>query len=218
MMTSFFNESELEKMTTVPDQDLNELLQEVRLKFDNKYFVAERKFTTKRFLRKPIVTLRYMVLLQLRNDSECQVVNFCQDHNYSINSYVTKSYVYTLFCGLLNGFDKGKETGLKMGITESQKRDNVVSLRPSFWFMRETHTFVKLEGKNVDEIKEHAIMVAKANPCGMVCPVTILEVPGDKEIRKVGKCVHVDNLGNVDLAEWYNEIVAEDCIRNFKGN
>jgi hypothetical protein len=89
------------------------------------------------------------------------------------------------------------------------------SIRPSFWFMKENHTFIKLTGKTVEEIRKHALDVAKENKYGMVCPVSILY--GDKELRRVGECCHVDGNGNVNLDKWYNEIIQEDCIRLYAG-
>jgi len=88
-------------------------------------------------------------------------------------------------------------------------------MRPSFWFMRDDHTFIKPSGKNVEEIRQSLINIAKENPYGMVCSVII--VKGNKEIRRVGPTVHVDGNGNVDLTNWCGEIMNDDVVRIFEG-
>lgn len=105
MMTSFYNQYELDKGKTVADKDLNEVLQAVR-EFDCNFYVLERKFETKKRFRKPVEHIRYIVLNDL-GCGECQVINFCQDTDWSINSYVSKSYVYTFLCGLESGYKRG---------------------------------------------------------------------------------------------------------------
>ena len=102
MMVSYYNDNELEKAKTVTDKELNELLQEVRAKDDN-YYLQERKITTKKWFKKPVEKTYYTLLFRIYS-CECQIINFCQDHEYSINGTVTKSYIYTLFCGFLNGY------------------------------------------------------------------------------------------------------------------
>lgn len=80
----------------------------------------------------------------------------------------------------------------------------------SFWFMRDNHTFIKLTGTTITEIKNKAILTSRENPYGMVCPVIILE--GDKEIKRVGSCCHVDGNGNVDLSGWEKDVKKENII------
>lgn len=106
MMTTFYNDNELEGYKTVQDKELDELLQEVRQKFDNKYFLIENKYTIKKWLKKPEIKTFYTLLYRY-NNIECQVINFCREHDGSINTGVPKSYIHTLFCGLLNGYDYG---------------------------------------------------------------------------------------------------------------
>jgi len=102
MMCSYYDEHTLERAKSVEDKELNELLQEVR-KIDESYYLQENKKVVKRgIFKKPIEKTSYTVLKKLRGD-ECQIINFCQDTEWSINSSVSKSYIHTLFCGFLNG-------------------------------------------------------------------------------------------------------------------
>lgn len=105
MMVSYYNEQELEAAKSVSDKELNELLQEIRQK-DGRYYLIERKFTIKKGLfKKPIEKFAYTLLFNTYS-CECQIVNFCQDHEWSINGTVSKSYIHTLFCGWLNGYKR----------------------------------------------------------------------------------------------------------------
>ena len=90
-----------------------------------------------------------------------------------------------------------------------------INTRPSFWYMTDYHTFIKPLGKSLIEIKEKMLVIAKENPFGMVCTVTILEE--GKPERSVGMICHVDKDGNVNLDKWYEEIMKEDCVRLYKG-
>ncbi len=85
---------------------------------------------------------------------------------------------------------------------------------PSFWYMRDDHTFIKPDGQTTNEIKEQLILIAKENPYGVVCSVTILE--DGKSESEVGQHCHVDKDGNVNLDKWYEDIMKEDCVRNYK--
>lgn len=108
MMVSYYNESELEAAKKVSDKELNELLQEIREK-DDRYYLIERKFTIKNgWFKKHTEKIGYTLLFNTHS-CECQIVNFCQDHELSINGTVSKSYIYTLFCGWLNGYKRVQE-------------------------------------------------------------------------------------------------------------
>ena len=87
-------------------------------------------------------------------------------------------------------------------------------LTPSFWFMSDGHGFGRPRGNNIDEIKSDFLLIAKDNPHGMVCSVTILEE--GKPERHVGENCHVDKDGNVNLDKWYEDVIKEDCVRNYK--
>jgi len=104
MMTTFLYDHELRDFTSVQDKELNELFQEVREKFDNKYLIHERVFTTKKWLRKPISKTVYTLYNLLNKAGEVQVINFASDDSqYSMNYYVPKSYIMTYFYGVLTG-------------------------------------------------------------------------------------------------------------------
>lgn len=88
-------------------------------------------------------------------------------------------------------------------------------LVPSFWFMKDDHTFIKPRGNNLEEIKNDLLRIAKKNPYGMICSVIIME-DYVKELRRVGKNAHVNEHGNVDLSEWYREVSKDDVINNYQ--
>ena len=92
-----------------------------------------------------------------------------------------------------------------------------IVMRPSFWFMRDNHTFCKPNGKNLDEIKNDLLRIAKENPYGMVCPVIIMQGRKEREIRRIGSAAHVDGKGNVDLSKWYEEIIKDDVVQSYYG-
>ncbi len=105
MMFTYLNDYELPKMSVVSNQELNDLFQEVRMKFDNKYFMQERVFTTKKWFRKPVHKTLYCVYYSV-GGCEYQMLNFCSEPGgSSIHPFVPMSYIFTLFHGLLNGFD-----------------------------------------------------------------------------------------------------------------
>jgi len=107
MMTTFLYDHELRDFTSVQDKELNELFQEVREKFDNKYLIHERVFTTKKWFRKPISKTVYTLYNLLNKMGEVQVINFASDETKnsrnSMNYYVPKSYIMTYFYGVLTG-------------------------------------------------------------------------------------------------------------------
>jgi hypothetical protein len=80
-------------------------------------------------------------------------------------------------------------------------------IRLSFWFMRDNHTFIKPKGRKLNRIAKEMLRIAKDNPYGMLCPVTLLI--GNKELSRVGLPVHVDSKGNVDIDKWINSIKGE---------
>jgi len=107
-MCSYYNSNELERAKTVKDKELNELLQDVRAK-DDRYYLQERTWMVKRgWFKKPVKKTGYSLLFNV-GGIECQIINFYQDHQWSINGTVSKSYIHTLFCGWLNGFKEGEK-------------------------------------------------------------------------------------------------------------
>lgn len=103
-MSTYYNDYELEKFKSVTNKELNELLQEVR-SIDDRYYLQERTYITKKRFKKPVEHFYYTLLFQ-HNGVECQVVNFAQDSSCSINSGVSASYIFTYFFGLLTGLNR----------------------------------------------------------------------------------------------------------------
>jgi hypothetical protein len=96
--------------------------------------------------------------------------------------------------------------------THPKEIDNP-DVKPSFWYMRERLSFIQMEGNSLSEIIEIALNLAKENPLGMVCSVTIVE--GNKDLRKVADNCHVDKEGKVDLTKWQEDILKDDFIVEF---
>jgi len=78
----------------------------------------------------------------------------------------------------------------------------------AFWFMTDGHGFIKPKGKSIDKVKKSLLDIAKTNPYGMICPVGIFE--NGKELKRIGKCCHVDDKGNVNLDGWADIIEAKE--------
>ncbi len=82
-----------------------------------------------------------------------------------------------------------------------------MSIKYSYWFMCDGHTFIKPQKKSLKKVAKEMVTIAKNNPYGMVCPVTVLK--DGEEIGRIGKPVHVDKDGNVNIQEWIDSIVGE---------
>jgi len=102
---SWYNEHELKQFSTVEDPEINKLLQEVREKTDNRFFIQELPVYLKTgniFNRKEKKIERYQLML-LVNPGECQIINFYVSPEWSINTTVEKplimAYLYGLLCG-----------------------------------------------------------------------------------------------------------------------
>ena len=87
-----------------------------------------------------------------------------------------------------------------------------------FWYMYDNHTFVKLNGKTLDEIINQAkeISTEAMGRYGMLCNATLMS--GDKEIDRVGICVHASptlNEPHVEekLDQWKIILRADSDIR-----
>ena len=82
----------------------------------------------------------------------------------------------------------------------------------NFWFMRDDHTFIKLEG-TLDEICYKAKYISMDNSYGMLCPATIF-ING-KECGKTGKAIHVDRNGKADVEAWKNALLEDENVRAY---
>lgn len=102
MMTQYYSQYQLEVATTVKNEELNSKLQEVR-SLNNNYYLIERTIKVKSgWFSKPKEKTVYTLLYHI-GGSECQLVNFDQESDWSINVEVPKSYIMTFFIGYLNG-------------------------------------------------------------------------------------------------------------------
>lgn len=109
---TYISDSEVDPMKKVLDNELNELFQEVNLKFPDKYFLSEHEVFRKRngFWRKMKGEIRYTMYVRIENKNmkrghtfEYQVFNFPPENGSSINSSGSKDHVMMYFFGLLNG-------------------------------------------------------------------------------------------------------------------
>jgi hypothetical protein len=98
---TYITDSEKEQWTSVSDKEINRLLQEVR-QIDPKCLIQERECTIKRMFRRP-KTLRLYTVYNYVSYGEAQIINFCQEHTWSLNTAVSRSYVITYLYGILSG-------------------------------------------------------------------------------------------------------------------
>lgn len=86
-------------------------------------------------------------------------------------------------------------------------------LIPSFYFMKENKTFIRIEGNSLDEIKKKMIRVANENPYGMICSTIISSQK--KELTRIGGCHHVDKHGNFDVTLWMKQFYENDFLKSY---
>jgi hypothetical protein len=107
MMCTYLSSWEAEKFTTVSNPELNKLFQEVRDAFPGKFLLRELMIQRRRgFFTSWFVSAKEETMYELYGVlslPEVQVINFCRDWEWSINSVVPKSYIMTYFYGLLVG-------------------------------------------------------------------------------------------------------------------
>ena len=100
-----------------------------------------------------------------------------------------------------------------MNTIESKKIElHEESLSLSFWFMRDNHTFIKLQWKNLKKIKKKIHKVAKANPYGMLCAPILLDKNGC-EIRRLEHSAHVNGNGKVDSTKWEQSLFNDKTVK-----
>jgi hypothetical protein len=107
MIGTYISEWEKPHFSQVDDKELNELLQAVRAKFNNQFYIQTIQYDRRTWWDKltenykktgKLYTLYFML-----NDIDAQVINFPQSHEWSINTMVDKSYIMTYFLGMLSG-------------------------------------------------------------------------------------------------------------------
>lgn len=100
-MYTYINDQDIERWSKVEDKDLNQLLQEVRA-IDDRYMIYEHMVITKQWFKKEKHTMLYSI--RIRDGYQARIINFAQDHEWSINELVSKSYIMAYLYGLLTGF------------------------------------------------------------------------------------------------------------------
>lgn len=108
---TFLKQEEIERWSHVSDPDLDILYQDVRKLSNNRILLEEKKIVIKKFMRKPVTKTIY-TLYNYTGAMDAQIINFAQDHKWSINTSVTASYIYTYFYGYFNGHHQGQAFNL----------------------------------------------------------------------------------------------------------
>lgn len=108
-MYTYINDQDIENWSKVEDGDLNQLLQEARRLNPGMLISVIVRPVRHKWYKKA----RYVTLYSVRYHDhryEARIVNFAQDHSHewSINEYVTKSYVMNYLYGYLTGFHNAK--------------------------------------------------------------------------------------------------------------
>lgn len=104
---TFIREEDIDKWAHVSDPNLDILYQEVRELSNYTILLEENEYVEKRFLKKPVKKVLYTLYNHI-GGMDAQIINFAQDHSWSINTSVTKSYIYSYFYGYYNGHYHGK--------------------------------------------------------------------------------------------------------------
>ncbi len=87
--------------------------------------------------------------------------------------------------------------------------------RMALYYMYDNHTFVSLKG-TLDRIMETAKEAESRDHYGMLCSVILFN--GDREVRRVGGCVHGRGSKGVEnfetcLNAWSKEIMKDEDVR-----
>jgi len=103
-ITTYISEYEKRELLTCGDQDIDQLLHEVREKTGDGWYIQAIKGYTRRWFRKPLVNLFYTLYYAYEPGStEVQVINFCLDHEWSINTNVSKAHMVNYLQGYVCG-------------------------------------------------------------------------------------------------------------------
>lgn len=105
-ITTYLSEHEKTTFRTIADKDILELIEEVEQKTGVRYLIQEYSREKRQWFRKSQIKKVYTMYADMGH--EAQVLNFAQDHDWSINTCVTKSYVITFLLGILNGLRMAK--------------------------------------------------------------------------------------------------------------
>lgn len=103
MITTWLNDNDLVEYSKVKDPELNELFQEIRQITNKKFYLQETLWRDNPpFWRKAKPPITVYTLYAV-NGWDAQVINFHQDHDWSINTGVSKAFIMAFFYGLLAG-------------------------------------------------------------------------------------------------------------------
>lgn len=105
-MHMYITDQDIDRWSKSTDIDINNLLQEVKA-IDDRWMIYEYAIIKKRRFKKDIRLTLYSLRFR-EHAHEARVINFAQDHEWSINELVTKSYIMTYLYGLLTGFKLSK--------------------------------------------------------------------------------------------------------------
>lgn len=119
---TFLHEHEKQKYIAVSDYELNEVFQEVRKRTGKSYLLREFKGVKRVGLfRKKVEFIEYELYADCGFDA--QVINFCRDWDWSINSLVPKSYIMTYFFGILTGLTISEQNPERSVATDDAQSD-----------------------------------------------------------------------------------------------
>lgn len=105
---TYINDQDIERWSRVEDAELNELLQEVRQINPSILIASFAHFIKKHWYSKAKPVTLYS--LRVNNGYEAQIINFHQEHEWSINTTVPKSYIMAYLFGYLNGVNQKPPT------------------------------------------------------------------------------------------------------------
>jgi hypothetical protein len=94
--------------------------------------------------------------------------------------------------------------------------------RAMFYWMNDNHTFIRLRGKNLNEIVQDAEVCKRNDPWGALCPVIVLV--DKKELRRVGVMCHAQgettSKWDKELTKWKSAVTKDPEILKLldKGN
>lgn len=107
-MYTYITDQDIERWSKATDKDINDILQQVRA-VDDRWMIYEYTIIKRRWFKKDTLLTLYSIRVK-QSSHEARIINFAQDHEWSINELVTKSYILTYLYGLLNGFNLSKQT------------------------------------------------------------------------------------------------------------
>lgn len=106
-MYTYITDQDIDHWSKSTDADINDLLQKVKA-IDDRWMIYEYTIIKKRWFRKDTRVVLYSIRVR-EHSHEARIINFAQEHEWSINELVNKSYMLTYLHGLLTGFNLSKQ-------------------------------------------------------------------------------------------------------------